>query len=257
MKKLLITGLVACFVLTTNLVGFAQQAVDFKINPEIGKPLSLNMLMKTDMDGPQSVIMNMSMNMEMTPTKKEGENISMESSIKGLKVDIVAGMMNMSYDSEIGATDEATKLLEAQFSKIINQTISSVVSAKGKTIDMTLPDGLAMAGLDANSFSNVAPSLPENPVSPGDSWEGDSEIKGSPEMTLRMNTKSTYREETPEGYLIELTGTMLDAEGKEMGTLVGNYILDKKTHFTKSSNMKTSIGVGETKVISEIVMSVN
>lgn len=257
MKRIFINGIVLFILQFTGLVGFGQEAVDFKINPEIGQPLTFDVVMKTDMDGAQSLIMNMNMNLELTPTKKENENISMESSIKGIKVDIFAGMMNMSYDSEVESTDATTQLLEAQFSKILNQTISAVVSSKGQTIDMSLPDDLAMAGLDVNSFSNVAPSLPENPVLPGDSWEGTSEVKGSPEMAFRVTTKSTYREETPEGYVIDLAGTMFDAEGKEMGTLSGNYVLDKNTHFTKSSNMKTSMDMDDMKIISEVVMNVN
>src|SRR5690606_20852495 len=128
-----------CLTFFVSFTVSAQEAVNFKLNPEIGKPIQMNMLMKTDIDGPQSVIMDMKMKMEILPAKKENENFIFENVIKAIKADIDAGMMTVSYNSEEESTDETARMLGEQFSKIIDQKISSVVSEKGKTIDLDLP----------------------------------------------------------------------------------------------------------------------
>lgn len=53
----------------------AQQAVTLKIKPSLNKPSVVKMDVKTDVDGPQSVLMNMTMKMEMTPKSIEGEKL--------------------------------------------------------------------------------------------------------------------------------------------------------------------------------------
>src|SRR5690606_30820324 len=138
---------------------------------EIGKPIQMNMLMKTDIDGPQSVIMDMNMKMEMLPAKKEKENFIFENVIKAIKADIDAGMMTVNYNSEEESTDETAKILDEQLYKIIDQTFSSSIYEKGKTIDIDLPASFAPQGLDASSFSNMSPSFPQKAVPLGESWE--------------------------------------------------------------------------------------
>ena len=94
------TFLFTCLTFFVSFTVSAQEAVNFKLNPEIGKPIQMNMLMKTDIDGPQSVIMDMKIKMETLPAKKENENFIFENVIKAIKADIDAGMMTVSYNSE-------------------------------------------------------------------------------------------------------------------------------------------------------------
>lgn len=251
MKRLLITGLALC----TSLLTFAQETVDFRLNPEVGKPLQLNMLMKTDVDGPQSVIMDMNMKMELLPAKKENENFTLENVIKAIKADIDAGMMTISYNSEEEATDETTKMLGQQFSKIIDQKITSVVTEKGKTIDIDLPPSFAAQGFDASSFSNMSPSFPDKAVAPGESWENTAEIADNP-LFSKIEMTSTFREESTDGYIIDIVGKMLQETGGEIGTMSGSYTLDKQTHFTKSSSIKTTIEAQGAKIMSDVEMTV-
>lgn len=250
MKKLFITGLALCM----SFITLAQEAVDFKLNPEIGKPLNFNMLMKTDVDGPQSVIMDMNMRMELLPAKKENENFTIENIIKAIKTDIDAGMMTLSYNSEEEATDEAAIMLGEQFSKIIDQKISSVITEKGKTIDIDLPPSFAAQGFDASSFSNMSPSFPDKAVTPGESWESISEAPENP-LFSTIEMTSTFREENTDGYVIDIEGKMLQDTGEEIGTMSGSYTLDKETHFTKTSTIKTTIEVQGSKIISDVEMT--
>lgn len=251
MKTFFITSLALCISFFT----FAQEAVDFKLNPEVGKPLQFNMLMKTDVDGPQSVIMDMTMKMELLPAKKENENFTLENVIKAVKVDINAGMNTMSYDSETPSTDETTKMLGDEFSKIIDQKISSVITEKGKTMEIDLPSSIAAQGFDANSFSNISPSFPDKAVAPGESWDSTAEMEEHP-LISKMEMFSTYREENKDGYVIDVKGKILDTSGNEIGTISGDYTLDKKTHFTKNSTIKTSLEIQGTKIISDVEMTV-
>lgn len=250
MKRLFITGLALCMGFFT----FAQETVDFKLSPKVGKPLLFNMLMKTDVDGPQSVIMDMNMKMELLPTKHENENYTVENVIKAIKVDIDAGMITLSYNSEEEATDEATKMLGQQFSKIIDQKITSVINEKGKTIDIDLPPSFAAQGFDASSFSNMSPSFPDKAVAPGESWESTAEIAENP-LFSKIEMTSTYRKEIADGYVIDIVGKMLQESGQEIGTMSGSYTLDKQTHFTKSSAIKTTIEAQGAKIISDVEMT--
>lgn len=252
MKRLFITG----FALCMGLFSFAQKTVDFRLNPEVGKPLQLNMLMKTDVDGPQSVIMDMNMKMELLPAKKENENFTLENVIKAIKADIDAGMMTLSYNSEEEATSEAAKMLGEQFSKIIDQKISSVVTEKGKTIDIDLPASFAAQGFDATSFSNLSPSFPEKAVALGESWETATEVAENP-LFSKIEMTSTFREENADGYIIDIKGTMSQESGEEIGHMSGSYTLDKLTHFTKSSSIKTTIETQGAKIISDIETTVD
>jgi len=251
MKRLFITGLALCIGLLT----FAQEAVDFRLTPEIGKPLNINMLLKTDVEGPQDVIMDMNMKMEMTPASKEGENYTIESAVRQIKVDLNAGMMTLSYDSEVESTDPTAQMLGAEFSKLLNQKITSVVTEKGKTVDISLPAEFSSQGFDPNSFANMSPSFPDKAVTPGESWESISEIPDHP-LLSKVEMLSTYREKNAEGYVIDVKGKVLDASGNEVGTIVGDYTLDQDTHYTKSSNLKTTIETQGAKIVSEVEMNV-
>ena len=243
-----------CLALSIAFVSYAQKAVDFHFNPEIGKTLSFHTISKTDIDGAQSMIMNMDMQIDVLPSKKEDDNFTLENEIKAVKVDMNVGMMTLSYDSEEGGTDETSKMIGDQFSKIIDKKITSVISGKGKTIDLALPDDMAVQGLDPSTFSNMSPSLPEKAVVPGESWKSTIEMAENPVFS-QMDMTSTYREETAEGYIIDVQGKMINAEGQESGTISGYYTLDKKTHFTKASKLQTKLEVEGTKISSDMEMT--
>lgn len=252
MKKYLLTGITICL----GFISFAQKAVEFKLNPEIGKPLNINMLMKMDVDGPQSIIMDMNMKMEMIPTKQENDNLTIENTTKAIKVDIDAGMMTMSYDSETEATDEMAKMLATQFSKIINQKIGLAMTSKGKTVDVTLPEGFEGQGFDKSSFSNIATAFPDKAVVPGESWESVTEMSDNP-IVAKTALVSTYREETADGYVVDVEGKIFDKSENEVGAVSGYYTLDKNTHFTKNSELKTSIEVQGSKIVNDMTLTVD
>lgn len=250
MKRALAKGLTACYTLLVSFALPAQEAVDFKLNPEVGKPLPFNLQIKTDVEGSHDLIMDMNMKMVAVPIQNENGNFTIEQTIAAIQVDMNAGMMTMSYDSEETPTEKTTKILAEQFSKILNKKVSSVVSEKGEMIHMDLPPGFKPEGFDTNSFSNIFPVLPEGPVVPGDSWSGVSEIKENPFIS-QIVTVTTYREKSPEGYIIDISGTIKDDTGNDIGRMDGNYTLDEETYFTKSSSIKTTMEMQGTKIVNE------
>jgi len=250
MKKYIITGIAVCL----GFISFAQKSVDFKLNPEIGKPMTIDMLVKTDVDGPQSVIMDMNMKMNMTPTKKEDENFTIESTTKSIKVDLDAGMMTMSYNSDEEPKDEMSKMLGEQFAKLIDQTVTIVLTSKGKPVDVIFPEGLSNS-MDKGAFSNISTPLPAEPVSPGSTWQHSADMPDNP-LIAKTETTSTFREENADGYVIDVEGKLLDGASAEVGTISGTYTLDKNTLFTKTGQIKTSIEAQGAKIISDVTLTV-
>lgn len=249
MKAFFIIGIAICM----SCITVAQEAVEFKLNPEIGKPLPSHMRIKTDIDGPQSVIMDMDMKMDMLPESKENENFLFESFIRSIKVAINVDMITMSFDSdsETPSTDEASQMLGEELCKMIDRKISSVVSERGEMVDIQIPARIATQGLDASRFSNIIPTFPEKPVTPGESWESSADLENQL-FTGKLDMVSTYSEERAEGYVIAIEGNILDAEGTEIGTVTGNYILDPESHFPISSTRKTTIEAEGSKIVSEM-----
>ncbi|MFE7087569.1 DUF6263 family protein [Sphingobacterium spiritivorum] len=229
----------------------AQQAVTLKIKPSLNKPSVVKMDVKTDVDGPQSVLMNMTMKMEMTPKSIEGEKITIETLTKTIKAEINADMMTLNYDSEKESTDEMGKMLSEQFAPILGKTITTVMTNSGKVLDVSFPTELGQ-GIDKNSFNNMATALPDHPVKPGDTW--DSEIEKG-ELVPKITTKSTFKEISDSGYVIDIAGNVFGDDDSQIGTITGNYILDKTTNLTKSYILTTRLEVQGTKVTTEVTMN--
>jgi len=251
MKKYTLTGMALCL----GLVALAQEAVDFRFNLEIGQPMHINMQMKTEIEGTQEVSMDMAMAMEMIPTKKEDGHFTMAYTTKTIKMDMMSGMMEMSYDSTEEPGNEAAKVVGEQLQKILNRQIVLVMTEKGEMVNAELPEGFAEQGFDKTTFSNIASPLPGKPVVPGESWTTLTKMSDNP-MVAQTDLVSTYREESAEGHVVDIVGTVSDASGNKVGTLSGYYVLNKKTHFTKSSAIKTSIEVEGMKVTNSLMMTV-
>jgi len=67
---------------------------------------------------------------------------------------------------------------------------------------------------------------------------------------------STYRQETDEGYIIDVEGELLGSSGDSLGTVEGYYILDKKSHFTKESVLTNTMEIQGMEVRNKITVTV-
>ena len=116
MKKILLL-----FVLSAAALSSKAQQVNFKINVPLNSAYQSVTTMKTDLDGAQSMIMDMVVKNTLTNTKQEGGNFTFQSITNAVKVDMDAGMMTMSYDSENPSDDQMSKMLAGEMDKLIGK----------------------------------------------------------------------------------------------------------------------------------------
>lgn len=241
MKKLLVLFLLSSAAFTSN----AQQ-VEFKMKLPLNKPLKAVTTMKMDMEGAQSMIMDMTTKSTINVAKFESPNYTIENTTDAVKMDIDAGMMTISYDSENPSDDPTAAAMGAQFENLIGKKITMITSETGKVVKMEGVDDAQ------NPFGNVEMSAtyPDKPVKPGDTWTSEATSNG---ITTKALNK--YVEKTAEGYVIESTSDMFKDETK-IGSVVSTYIADPSTFFTKSATIKMDMEVEGQKITSEVIMKV-
>lgn len=251
MKTFYLSAIALCAVVTS----YAQGAIEFKLNPEIGKAQQSTIMITTDIDSPQPIIMDLHMNTSATSTKLEEGNISFETMINSVKMDMQSGMETVSYNSQEEATDETVKLVDKQFRPLIGQKISATISPKGKTLDIILPD-VGENTLSSSSFANQFLQFPEHAIKPGESWTTLTDVEDNPIMT-KMELNNTFKEITADGYIVSYVGSFLDGEGKKRGTIEGEYLLDTKTFMPITSKAITMFEMMDTKIKSTVEVTVN
>ncbi|MGX1641692.1 MULTISPECIES: DUF6263 family protein [Sphingobacterium] len=242
MKKLLIL-----FLLTSAALVTKAQEVDFTMKMPLNKPFKSVTNMKMDIEGEQSMIMDMVMKSTINVSKYESPNYTMENTTDAIKVDMDAGMMTISYDSEKPSDDPTAAIMAAQFEKLLGKKMTIITSDKGKMISME-----GVEGTDS-SFENFAmtTTYPDKPVKPGDTWTSESTNKG-----IKTKAINKYVGKTAEGYQVETTGEMFNDSDTKIGTMSSTYIADTETLFTKSATIKMQMDVEGQKVTSDITMTV-
>lgn len=242
MKKLLIL-----FLLSSAALVSKAQEVDFTMKMPLNKPFKSVTTMKMDIDGEQSMIMDIVMKSTVNVSKYEDLNYTFENTTDAIKVDMDAGMMTISYDSETPSDDPMAAMMAAQFEKMIGKKMTMITNNKGKMITME-----GVEGAD-NAFENFAmtTTYPDKPVKPGDTWTSESTNKG-----IKTKAVNKYVGKTAEGYQVETTGEMFNESETKIGTMNSTYIADPETLFTKTANMKMEMEVEGSKVISDISLTV-
>ncbi|VTQ08556.1 DUF6263 family protein [Sphingobacterium daejeonense] len=242
MKKLLVL-----FLLSSAALSIKAQEVDFKMKLPLNEAYKSSVTMKMDIEGQQSMIMDMAIKSTVTPTKLEGTNYTFESIMDAVKVDMDAGMMTMSYDSETPSDDPTSAMLGAQFEKMLGKKMIMVTSDRGKLISSE-----GIEGMD-NALDNMGmtASYPEKAVKPGDTWPSEVEAKG-----IKTVANNKFVGKTDEGYQIESIGEMKGEGDAKIGNFNANYIVDPVTFFTKSATIKMDMEVEGQKVSTDMIMSV-
>ncbi|MGH2622126.1 MAG: DUF6263 family protein [Sphingobacterium sp.] len=233
MKKFLFLLLIAC-----TASGSYAQSVDFKLNLPLNKPYKMVTVMKMDMDGAQSLIMDMNTKSTTTFTKKEDRNYTQESVTDAVKMDMDAGMMTMSYDSENPTDDPMSKILAGEMDKIVGSKITVVMNDKGQIITT---DGEEDDQSSPNPLGNMTmtATFPDHPIKPGDTWESEVDLKD--QMTVKSTNK--FVSKTAEGYLIESVGELFSKEKESIGNLTSKSILNTKTFMTHSATVNMEMMV--------------
>ena len=240
MKKLFSTLFIAAFTLTT----FAQEKVLFKLNPTQGKSLPYEMTVKTDIDGAQSVIMDMQFKFNMTATDVQNESVVIDTKFAQIKTEVDAGMMAMSYDSSNETDDEMSKMLGTQFKPILENTLTLTLDKFGKVLDSKFPN-VADGAFDKSSMEGLATEFPNKEIALGESWET---TKDFPQLNLKGTIKFTYSEKAADGHKITTYGEFKDAAGNVVGTTNGHSIVDATTFMNKYSISESKLEVQGTKI---------
>lgn len=241
MKKLFTTLLVAATVILNVQ---AQEKVSFKLNPEKGKVIPFEMIMKSDIEGTQNMIMDMTMKMNMTATDVTESAIKYEAKYTQLKTDVNAGIVTISYDSSKEPANQMEEMMASQLKPILESTLSITMDRSAKVIDMTFPNVPEQA-FDKSSIQGMSVAYPEKPIAIGESWDNEIAL---PQFNLKGKNVNTFESKNADGYKINVAGTYTDDSGKTIGTTNGYYIVDPKTFFTKSSVITTNMELQGNKV---------
>lgn len=245
MNRLFTTLFIAA---TITLSAQAQEKITFRLNPEKGKVIPIEMIMKSDIEGAQNMIMDMTMRMNMTATEVTESSAKYEAKYTQVKTDINAGIVTISYDSSKEPSNQMEEMMSTQLKPLLENTLSITMDKNAKVLEMDFPNVPAEA-FDRSSIQGMSVAFPDKPLSIGDSWENEISLA---QLGAKGKNVNTFAEKTADGYKINVAGTYTDNAGTSIGTSTGYYILDPNTFFTKHSVVNTTIEVQGNKISSSI-----
>jgi hypothetical protein len=222
----------------------AQQKVLFKLAPTDNAPIKYEMINKMDVEGPQTVIMDMIMHMNLSFNEHQDSLLNIVGKYTYAKIDLDAGMMTASYDSSKEPANEMEKAFAAQFKPLLDNELTYSMNKFGQIKDINFPN-VSDQVFDKSSVSSFGVAYPLHAVSIGDSWTSQNKME---KLGIGANAKYTFVEKNDQGYKIDCDITMEDATGNAIGTSKGHFIVHPKTFMTISSSTVTSIEVQGAKV---------
>lgn len=248
MKRLFTTLILAA----TTLASFAQEKITFKLNPELDKATSYQVVNKMDVEGPQTVIMDMTMYMDLTYSKLSDTTLKVSSKFTKAKVDMDAGMMTMSYDSSVEPEDEMQKMLAAQFAPILENTLSYTMNLSGQIKEVDFPNVNDQL-FDKSSLSTYGATYPQHPIAIGDSWQSQA---ATSKLGISSKASYTLKEKTAEGYIVDYNVDIFDDAENQIGNATGFFTVDPVKFTTVSSSTQTTIEMQGTKVTTTTDMKI-
>jgi len=222
--------LLALFVLTM-VAANAQKSVLLRANYNKGDKYSMTIEQIQNMGLQGGVNMTMSMEMEFTDITKE--KITSKSKIKAVKMDMMQGSTQMSYDStdKDAKLDQMGQALKAEIDPMLLSTIITVMNPRGKTLSTKIdPPNPAM-----DQFTDQSSSIqyPEEKVSVGSTWTSQDENQG-----MKLNTVYKVAKIESGTVYIDISGTVT---GIGEGTIKGNTEIDIATGTQKSAEVVVSV----------------
>lgn len=240
MKKLISS----LFLATFTFVAFAQQKVLFKLAPANNTPIKYEMINKMDIEGPQTVIMDMIMHMNLSFNEHQDSLLNIVGKYTYAKIDLDAGMMTASYDSSKEPANEMEKAFAAQFKPLLENDLTYSMNKFGKIKDIDFPN-VSDQVFDKSSVSSFGVAYPSHPIAIGDSWTSENKME---KLGIGAKAKYTFVEKNDRGYKIDCDITMEDATGNAIGSTKGHFIVHPKTFMTVSSSTVTMVEMQGAKV---------
>ena len=222
--------LLALFVLTM-VAANAQKSVLLRANYNKGDKYSMTIEQIQNMGLQGGVNMTMSMEMEFTDITKE--KITSKSKIKAVKMDMMQGSTQMSYDStdKDAKLDQMGQALKAEIDPMLLSTIITEMNPRGKTLSTKIdPPNPAM-----DQFTDQSSSIeyPEEKVSVGSTWTSQDENQG-----MKLNTVYKVAKIESGTVYIDISGTVT---GIGEGTIKGNTEIDIATGTQKMAEVVVSV----------------
>ncbi|MBL1409546.1 DUF6263 family protein [Sphingobacterium faecale] len=239
--------IIAALIVSSMFLGLqAQEKVTFKLNPEKGKVVPFEMVSKSDVEGAQSMIMDMTIKMDMQATEVTTSQITYQAKYTQLKTDINAGIMTISYDSSKEPSNQMEEMMATQLKPLLESTLTIKMDKNAKITEMDFPNVPDQA-FDQSSIQGMFVSYPDYPLAIGDSWNNEVSL---PQLSVKGKTTSTFTEKNVDGYKITIEGIFIDNSGNAIGTTTGHYVLDAKTFFVKSSSVTSAMEIQGNKISS-------
>lgn len=236
---------IALFVLATVAVS-AQKSVLLRANYNSGDTYEITM------EQVQSMGLQGGINMDITMTMKVGDvtkqQIKTESQITAIKMDMLQGGMEMSYDSSKPdeELDETGRAMKAQVAPMMKSVITTTIDKFGKTLNTEInPPNPTMQQFSSQTSSIV---FPEEKVSVGSSWSSEDENMG-----MKMKMVFTVTKIADGTVYIDISG---DVSGNGEGTIKGKTEIDIKSGIQTMLENEVAIkAMGqEVKVTSKVYM---
>ena len=210
------------FLITAFLnTSLAQEKILFKLNPELGKAITYSSRNEATM-GDAGKILDIAMNIEISPQAIKDTIIHFEGRIKSIKMDME--MMGIVYDSTVESDDEMSIAMNEEIKPIIDQPIFITANQNGKTIQQ--PNTAEMSEiLSAISFDNFFIQFANTPIAIGDSWIQNVFLK---DLKRSIDIEYTYVEKNQENHRFSVK-YLLDNKANEIFTMEGTALVNAKT----------------------------
>lgn len=244
MIKILSLAFLSFFMITTST---AQDKVLLKLKPDLNNPITQKLHMTIDVNaGAQSTMIDATMLSVTTNTAATDSTVTYSTKFTEMIMAMDAGMMTINYDSKNPDANEFSKQIHEKVKTMLDNPVVAVMSLDGKVKDVEdAPDGNDL--FDPNMLKEASFEYPSKELKVGEQWKATSNNKalGPIEQTYTLKSIST------DGIAITTEGH-INAEGESIGSVIGQYLLNPKTHYLKSATIETKVKKDDIDVTSKI-----
>lgn len=211
------------------------EKVLIRLKPKVGDKQQTLMTMEMDAKEGKAMKMNISGKMDLEVASKEGDLFVYNMKYQSVKVNMDAGGMQFSYDSDKKDQDVMGSMVGKQFEPMLKNWITLKMTDRGVVKEISLKG--VNSTKDLGDFGAISLPLPEGPVGVGDSWVSERPMEGMGVLKMKM----TLKQITVDDVEILTDGTMVDEKGANIGTFEGSYKLDRNSGLTKDGTMNMKI----------------
>lgn len=249
-KYFLILSALTFFILTgcssSPEAGVAEQSITsadgdkvlLRLKPKVGDSQKTIMTIDMTSGGDNGLSMNMSMDMDLKVLEFAEPDYVYEIKYNSIKMNMNAGGMEMSYDSNAKEQTGIGKNMHEQMKPLFEKPMTMKMSERGRVSDFEIPGLTNNQQMDMGAISIP---MPEEPVGVGDSWAGERIIDGSGIMKMTM----TVDKITVDDITIATKGTVEGPDGEVAGNFTGSYKLARSNGFTKDGTLNMNLNTGE------------